>query len=74
MQRPLSIDPTISNFPRACMQINTYSGFTSVIKTCHIFFVSLTSAGIWLSFNGHLASLFSLLYVIRECDRFLHRR
>ena len=37
------------------------------------FFVSLARAGVWLLFNGLLAPLFSLFYVICEFDRFLHR-
>ena len=37
------------------------------------FFVSLARAGIWLLFNALSALLFSLFYVIREFDRFLHR-
>ena len=39
----------------------------------YILFVSLARAGFWLLFNGFLALLFSLFYVIREFDRFLHR-
>ena len=36
-------------------------------------FVSLARAGVCLLFNGLLALLLSLFYVIREFDRFLHR-
>ena len=39
----------------------------------HFFFVFLARAGVWLLFNGLLALLFSLFYVIREFDKFLHR-
>ena len=33
----------------------------------------LARAGVWVSFNGLLALLFSLFYVIREFDKILHR-
>ena len=39
----------------------------------HLFFVFLARAGVWLLFNGLIALLFSLFYVIREFDKFLHR-
>ena len=39
----------------------------------HFFFVFLARAGVWLLFNGLLALLFSLFYVICEFDKFLHR-
>ena len=39
----------------------------------HFFFVLLARVGVWLLFNGLLALLFSLFYVIREFDKFLHR-
>ena len=39
----------------------------------HFFFVFLARAGVWVLFNGLLALLFSLFYVIREFDKFLHR-
>ena len=42
------------------------------VRTCDIFSVSLVRAGVWLLFNGLLALLFSLFYVMREFDRFLH--
>ena len=42
------------------------------VKTSDIFSVSLAHTGVWLFFNGLLALLFSLFYVIREFDRFLH--
>ena len=34
------------------------------------FFVSLGRTGVWLLFNGLLATLFSLLYAMHEFDRF----
>ena len=34
------------------------------VKTCDY-------AGVWLLFNGLLALLFSLFYVVREFDKFL---
>ena len=44
------------------------------VKTCDIFsFFFLARTGVWLLFNGVLALLFSLFYVIREFDKFLHR-
>ena len=39
----------------------------------HFFFVFLARAGVWLLFNGLSALLFSLFYLIREFDMFLHR-
>ena len=39
----------------------------------HFFFVLLARSGVWLLFNGLWALLFSLFYVIREFDKFLHR-
>ena len=43
------------------------------VRTCDIFSASLARAGVWLLLNGLLALLFSLFYVIREFDRFLHQ-
>ena len=44
------------------------------VKTCGIyFFVSKAPASVWFLFNGILALLVSLFYVIREFDRFLHQ-
>lgn len=40
----------------------------------YFIFVFLVRAGGWLLFNGLLALLFSLSYVIVEFNRFLHRR
>ena len=43
-------------------------------RTCDTFlFVLFTCSGIWLLFNGLLAFLFSLITVICEFNRFLHR-
>ena len=39
----------------------------------YFFFVSLARTGVWLLFNGLLALLFSLFYVVCEFDRFSHR-
>ena len=50
------------------------NGFTSTGKNLwHFYFVLLAPSGVWLLFNGLLALLFSLFYVIREFDKFLHR-
>lgn len=52
-------------------------GFVAVqlgVRTFEIFFffISLTHGGVWLLINGLVALLFSLIYVVREFDRFLH--
>jgi len=43
------------------------------LPRCIYLFVSFARAGVYLSFNGLLALLFSLIYAIREFDRFSHR-
>ena len=46
-----------------CLNVRGHLG----VRTCDIFFfVSLALAGAWLLFNGLLAFLFSLRYVICE--------
>ena len=43
-----------------------------VVRGYDIFYLFHT-AGVWLLFNGGLTLLSSLLYVIRQFDRFFHR-
>ena len=44
------------------------------VRTCDIFLCFVSSCwGLVILFNSLLALLFSLFYVIREFDRFLHR-
>ena len=51
---------------------STILGLLRCKNLWYLFFVSLALSGVWLLFNGLLALLFSLFYVIREFDRFLH--
>ena len=43
------------------------------VRTCDVSFLSLARTGVWLLFNSLWALLLSLLYVIREFNRFIHR-
>ena len=54
-------------------KINPFLGLPRCKNLWHFFFVLLARSGVWLLFNGLLALLFSLFYVIREFDKFLHR-
>ena len=52
---------------------NLWTGLPRCKNLWHFFFVLLAHSGVWLLFNGLWALLFSLFYVIREFDKFLHR-
>ena len=53
--------------------LNLFSGLPRCKNLWHFFFVLLARSGVWLLFNGLWTLLFSLFYVIREFDKFLHR-
>ena len=46
--------------------IERKNGFTLLKNLSYFFFVMLAFVGVWSLFNGHLALLFSLFYIM--CD------
>ena len=67
---------SVTKYSRTSLNTNM-AGVSLGLHRCknlrYFFFVSLARAGVRLLFNGLLALLFSLFYVIREFERFLHR-
>ena len=54
-------------------RVSINGGLPRCKNLSHFFFVLLACVGVWLLFNGLLALLFSLFYVICKFDKFLHR-
>ena len=61
-----------TGFQTKCFLSSQTVGLPRCKNLWHFFFVFLARAGVWVLFNGLLALLFSLFYVIREFDKFLH--